>query len=80
MDIKAPVEKQTVKIFAKDENDECIPTDMDYGKHADKVKEDALDIYEGMQSELNYLAQFDETTDIDTIYIGKKIMERKVYG
>ena len=45
-------------MFAIYENDVCILTDIDYGKHADKVIEDCLDIYEGIQSESNYVAQF----------------------
>ena len=75
--MKAPVDRQTMKIFAKMENDKCMLKHINYGKHADKVKEDFLDIYEGTQSELNYVAKFDETTDIGTTYIGKKFIYRK---
>ena len=65
-----------MKIFAELENDGCIPNDLDYGKHANKVKE-YLDIYEDIQVELNYVLKFDATTNIATTYIDKKIIERK---
>ena len=42
IDMKTPVDGQTMKIFAKLENDECILKYIDYGKCADKVKEDYL--------------------------------------
>ena len=67
---------QTAKIFVKLQNDECILKDIDYGKHAHKVKEDDLDSYKGIQSELIYVAKFDETTDIATTYTGQKIIEK----
>ena len=58
VDIEAPVDRQTMKIFTKLENDECMLKDIEYGKHADKIKENYLDIYEGIQSELNYVSKF----------------------
>ena len=66
-----------MKICAKLENDECKLNDTGYGKCANKVKENYLDIYEGIQSELDYLAKFDKTTGIAITYIGKKNIDRK---
>ena len=51
----------------------------DHSKHSDNVKEDYLDIYEGINSELNYVAKPYETADITTAYISKNYkQERKV--
>ena len=66
-----------MKTFAKLENDECVPKEIDYGKHVDKGNRDYIDIYEGIQSELNYVVKYDETINKDITYISKKIIERK---
>ena len=76
MDIKAPGDKQTVKIFAKLDNDECVQKYIDHGKPAGKVNEGYLDIYEGIQLELNYVAMFDETTYL-AIKARRSLKEKK---
>ena len=66
-----------MEFFAKLENDECILRDEDCGNHAENVKEYYLNIYKGIQFDLNYVSKFDETTDKTTTYIGKKTIDRK---
>ena len=41
-----------MKFLANCENDQCIPNDIDYGKHTDKVKK-LPNIYEGIQSNVH---------------------------
>ena len=72
IDRNAPVKKQTIKIYAKLENDECVIKYMAYDKHENERKGDYLDAYEGIQSELNYVVKFDETTKIAFTYMSKK--------
>ena len=51
-DMKAPGDRHTMNVFAKLDNDECILKYIDYGKQADKVKEDYQNIHGRIQSEL----------------------------
>ena len=75
--VRAPFDKQTNKIFAKREHDECILKGTDYDRQADQVKEDYLDVCKGLQSQLVYITKFDETLGIATTYMGRKTTERK---
>ena len=45
--------------------------ELDFGHIPDKLKEEYLDVYEGIQSELLNTTRFDENSDLSTTYLGK---------
>ena len=42
-----------------------------FGDTPDKLKEEYLDVYEGVQSEILSTTTFDENSDLSTTYLGK---------
>ena len=44
---------------------------LDFGHMLDKLKEEYLDVYEGIQSEILSTTRFDENSDLGTTYLGK---------
>ena len=45
--------------------------ELDFGPTASILKEEYLDIYEGIQSEILNTTRFDENSDLSTTYLGK---------
>ena len=45
--------------------------ELDFGPTPDILKEEYLDVYEGIQSEILNTAKFDENSDLSTTYLGK---------
>ena len=45
--------------------------ELDFGPTSDILREEYLDIYEGIQSEILYTTRFDENSDLSTTYLGK---------
>ena len=45
--------------------------ELDFGHTLDKLREEYLDVYEGIQSEILSTTRFDENSDISTTYLGK---------
>ena len=45
--------------------------ELDFGDTPEKLKEEYLDIYDGIQSEILSTTRFDEYSDLSTIYIGR---------
>ena len=44
---------------------------IDFGDTSDKLKEEYLDMYEWIQSEILSSTRFDENSDLSTTYLGK---------
>ena len=44
---------------------------LDFGHTLDKLKEEYLDVYEGIQSEILSTTRFDENSGLSTAYLGK---------
>ena len=44
--------------------------EVDFGPTPDILKEEYLDIYEGIQSEIVNITRFDENSDLSTMYLG----------
>ena len=51
--------------------------DLDFGDTPEKLREEYLDIYERIQSEILSTTRFDENPDISTSYLGKVGTTRK---
>ena len=45
--------------------------ELDFGQMSDILKEEYLDMYEGIQSEIISTTRFDENSDLSTTYLGK---------
>ena len=45
--------------------------ELDFGQTLDILREEYLDVYEGIQSEILSTMRFDENTDLSTTYLGK---------
>ena len=45
--------------------------ELDFGHAPDKLKEEYLDVYKGIQSEILSTTRFDENSDLGTTYLGK---------
>ena len=55
--------------YIKEEENDML--EHDFGHTPDKLKEDYLDAYEGIQSEIWSTTRFDENSDLSTTYLGK---------
>ena len=45
--------------------------ELDFGNTPEKLKEEYLDVYKGIQSEILSTATFDENSDLSTTYLGR---------
>ena len=45
--------------------------ELDFGHNQDKLREEYLDVYEGIQSEILSTTRLDENSDLSTTYFGK---------
>ena len=45
--------------------------ELDFGHPLDKLKEEYLDVYKGIQSKILSTTRFDEDSDLSTMYLGK---------
>ena len=62
------VNKYKNSLDAKEEGDK---TELDFGSIPHMLKEECLDIYKGIQSEIVNTITFDENSDLSTTYLGK---------
>ena len=66
-----PINKIKNKIkIRKDEKERPI-TEIDFREASDRLKEEYLDRYEGVKSEILSTTRFDENPDLSMIYIGR---------
>ena len=45
--------------------------ELDFGSRPHTLKEEYLDVYKGIQSEIVNTTRFDENSDLSTTYLGK---------
>ena len=50
--------------------------ELEFGDMPEKLKEEYLDIYDGIQSEILSTSRFDENSDLSTTYLGRVDMRR----
>ena len=55
--------------YIKEEERDML--ELDFGHTSDKLKEEYLDVYEGIQPEILSTTRFDENSDLTTTYLGK---------
>ena len=62
------------------EEEEKDMLELDFGQILGILKEDYLDVYEGIQSEILSTTRFDENSDLSTTYLGKadKLKNNKI--
>ena len=50
--------------------------EVDFGSTSDILKEEYLNVYEGIQSEIVNTTRFDENSDLSTTYLGKSVRSK----
>ena len=60
-------EKNKQKLCRREEKEHLL--EFDFGDTADKLKEEYLDVYDGIQSEILSTMRFDENSDLSTTYL-----------
>ena len=65
------VNKQKYERKSNTENEERQMLELDFGDMPEKLKEEYLDVYEGIQSEILCTTRFDEISDLSTTYLGR---------
>ena len=66
-----PVNNKRLNLILKDENEDNMSLRVDLTDVPNGSKEESLDRYEGVISEILNTTQFDENTDLITTYKGK---------
>ena len=67
-------EKHKRKLNIEEEERQML--ELDFGDMPEKLKEEYLDIYDGIQSEILSTIRFDENSDLSTTYLGRVDMTR----
>ena len=65
------VNKEKMKGCSCNEEKEKHILDLDYGETPEKLKEEYLDVYEGIQLEILSTTRFNENLDLSTTYLGR---------
>ena len=61
--------------YIKEEERDML--ELDFGHTPDKLKEEYLDVYKGIQSEILSTTRFDENSDLSITYLGKVENKKK---
>ena len=62
-------EKCRGNLYIKEEERDML--ELDFGHTPDKLKEEYLDVYKSIQSEILSTTSFDANSDLSTTYVGK---------
>ena len=68
--------RQNRDLYKRLNNEQIIKTNLNFGKSAEKLKADYLDMYKGIYMEVISTDRFDEDTDLSTTYLGQVDIER----
>ena len=68
--------RQEIDLYKELQEDESISADVNFGGSPEKLKEEYLDVYEGVFAEVISTDRFDEDTDLSTTYLGQVDMNR----
>ena len=66
------VNKEKCKRKSTIQKEERQMLELDFGDTPEKLMEEYLDIYEGIQSEILSTIRFDENSDLSTMYLGRE--------
>ena len=69
LDIKAVDQKRYKKKFNKEEERQML--ELDFGNTPEKLKEEYLDMYKGVRSEILSTTRFDRNSDLSKTYLGR---------
>ena len=65
------VNKEKYKRNSNIEEEERHQLELDFGDTPEKLKEEYLNVYKGIQSEILNTTRFDENSDLSTTYLGR---------
>ena len=68
--------RQDRDLYKRLNNEQTIRTSLNLGRSQEKLKDDYLDMYEGMYAEVISTDRFDEDTNLSTTYLGQVNMAR----
>ena len=68
LDINTIDQKSLKKIYDKFKEEERQILELDFGNTPEKLREDYLDMYEGIQLDVISTTKYDENSDFSTIY------------
>ena len=72
-----PVNKMKNKIKNRKDEKERPISEMDFRDTSDRLKEEYLDRYKGVKSEILSTTRFDENSDLSMAYLGKVNVTRE---
>ena len=65
-----PISKMKNKTKSKQKEEERPISEIDFGDTSDKLKQEYLDMYKGVKSEILSTTRFIEDSDLSMIYLG----------
>ena len=68
--------RQNRGLYKRLNNKVILKPNLNFGKSLEKLKDDYLDVYEGVYTEVIRTDRFDEDTDLSTTYLGQIDMTR----
>ena len=68
--------RQDRHLYKRLNNEQTIRTSLNFGRSPEKLKDNYLDIYKGVYTEVISIDRFDEDTDLSTTYLGQVDMAR----
>ena len=71
LNIRAVNNKKYKRKLNMEKGEERQMLELDFGGTPDKLKEEYLDVYKGIQSEILSTTTFDENSDLSTTYLGR---------
>ena len=76
LDVKAIGQMNHRKIYNRLQEEDRQVLELDFGDNPGKLKEEYLDMYEGVESEILSTTKFDENSDLSMTYLGRINMTR----
>ena len=76
LSIKSMNYRQSRDLYRSLHNEQTIQTNLNFGNSPENLKNECLDMYEGVYTEVISTDKFDEDTDISTTYLGQINMTR----
>ena len=76
-EVKALKESYGIKMYKMLQNGESEIKKVSFDSNTASLKQDCIHIFEGFKSDVMYVAQDDENSDIGTTYLGMPKMKRQ---
>ena len=71
-----PINKNKINVGRKEEEKNRFTSEVSLMDTSDRLREEYLDRYEGVKSEILNITRFDENSDLSMTYLGRSSMVR----